>query len=125
MKLIEIKAIEHLSTNEKGSTHQLMEIKHPGMLLASRKAGAEFGNHWHQGKSPSKNPEKLLLLSGRMKVWLKHLDSGQEEEHTLESQHVVYIFPRVLHRFKALEDCQFLEFNSLEAHVADTFYEVE
>lgn len=30
-----------------------------------------------------------------------------------------------MHRFKALEDCQFLEFNSLDEHVADTFYDVD
>lgn len=89
MKLIEIKPIKHLSTNEKGSTHELEAINHPGMLLASRKAGAEFGKHWHKGNSPSKNPEKLLLLSGRMKVWLKHLDSGQEQEHVLNSHSLV------------------------------------
>lgn len=117
-----IESLNLLSENEKGSTYTIEERPTSDYLFASRKAGAEFGNHWHEGKSDTKNPEILFFLSGHMKMWISDTDGTNEEEVDLVAPLKLKIYPLALHRFKAETDCMFLELNSLEDHVADTFY---
>lgn len=81
-----------------------------------------FGNHWHKGVSSTKNPEVLLFISGRMTMWVSDVDGGNKEEVDLRAPLKLKIYPHVLHSFKAETDCVFLEFNSLDEHVADTYY---
>lgn len=120
--MYEVETLNLLSENDKGSTYTVTERSTSEYLLVYRKSGAEFGNHWHEGNSPSKNPEVLLFVGGSMTMWISEPDGGNEECVELNAPLKLKVFPGYLHRFKATSDCSFLEFNSLDEHIADTFY---
>lgn len=120
--MYQIENLNLLSENDKGITYTFDERPTSGFLLASRKAGALFGNHWHKGDSETKNPEILLFISGEMTMWISETDGSNEKKVDLQAPLKLKIYPDALHRFEAVTDCTFLEFNSLEEHVADTYY---
>jgi hypothetical protein len=122
MRLFEFLDLKHLSTTEKGTTHETIAIPNDGLVLGFRKRGTVNGNHWHNGKSASKSPEHFLLLEGEMEVYGKHLDTLEEITQVISAPLIVRIYPRVFHRFTTLEDARFLEFNSIASHAADTHY---
>lgn len=57
-----------------------------------------------------------------MTMWVSDVDGGQKEEVDLHAPLKLKIYPNVLHSFRAETECVFLEFNSLDEHVADTYY---
>jgi dTDP-4-dehydrorhamnose 3,5-epimerase-like enzyme len=125
MKLFDFVDVKHLSTTDKGTTHEALSIPNDGLILGYRKKGSVNGSHWHNGDVPSKKPEHFFLLEGKMEVYGKHLSTGEELTRIIEAPQVVRIYPKVFHRFTALEDTRFMEFNSIAAHVADTHYPVK
>ena len=114
--------LQLLGTDERGSSYELKIRQTDGFLLANRKKGSVSGNHWHEGKSKSKNPEILLLISGKMLLEIKDLETNEVYKETLNGPVQVEIYPMALHTLTALEDCIFLECNSLEEHKRDTKY---
>lgn len=122
MEKFKVEDLSLLGEDERGSTYELMTRPTGGFLFASRKKGAVSGNHWHEGKSASKNPEILFLISGEMKVDIKDLESGEEGVFEISGPVKVSVYPRALHTFTSLSDCSFLEFNSLAEHKADAHY---
>lgn len=123
LPLFDFVDVKHLSNTEKGTTHEAPALPSTGLILGFRKKGTVNGNHWHSGKSKGKNPEHFFLVEGTMEVFGRHLDSGEEVNRIIEAPQVVKIFPRVFHRFTALSDCRFLEFNSIKEHEQDTYYQ--
>lgn len=120
--MYEIENLHLLSTTDKGSTYTVSERPTSEFLFATRKAGATFGNHWHRGDSETKNPEILLFISGEMTMWISEPNGSNEKRVDLQAPLKLKIYPNYLHRFEAVSDCIFLEFNSLDEHVADTYY---
>lgn len=78
------------------------------ITIYNRHAGQKFGQHVHPGKDPSKNPEMLLIVSGRMKVTLVGLD-GKEEVVELGEGDYLTIYPGVKHSMEALTDVIIVE----------------
>ena len=72
-----------------------------------RKAG-QFAGHVHSGEDPSKNPEMLLIASGRIRVTLVGLD-GQTEVVELGEGSLLTIWPKVKHSMEALTDVIIVE----------------
>ena len=122
MKLFDFIEVNLLSSTEKGTTHEALAIPNEGLILGFRKKGSVNGSHWHNGTVAGKDPEHFFLLEGEMEVYGKHLTSGEEITRVIQAPQVVRIYPKVFHRFTALENCRFLEFNSIAAHEADTHY---
>ena len=122
MKLVEIKSLDLIGENEKGKTFGFETIARSGFIFAERKKDTVSGNHFHQGISHSKNPEILLLTSGKIELNVSSIDGENSQSFILESPKLIEIKPNTLHTVIALTDIQFLEFNSLEEHKADTFY---
>lgn len=120
--MYEIEKIVPFSENANGTTAQWTIPPTSGCLYVTRVKGAQFGGHYHEGKSTSKNPETLFFIRGNMRMWISKPDGTQEEEVALNAPLVLRIFPGNLHRFEALEECAFLEFNTLDEHIADTKY---
>ncbi|PTM05883.1 MAG: hypothetical protein DA405_02180 [Bacteroidetes bacterium] len=120
--MYELVALKELSSNESGSTHEFAAIQSEGYLLARRKAGTLSGNHYHKGESLAKNPESLVLVQGRVKLSVKSLETGDNEERVIDSPIIIRIKPKVIHTLEALTDIIFIEFNSLEEHKSDTYY---
>lgn len=121
-KKLDIRAISLLSENDKGATYTLGGGNPEGYLLAFRNKGSVSGNHWHEGKSAGKNPERIILVKGAFSLYAKDLDTAEAFTQRIDAPAEVLIYPRLLHTLTALEDCAFLECNSLEEHKADTYY---
>jgi len=114
--------IKLIGKNESGSTFELHTRPSSESLIGYRKKGSVFGNHWHEGKSKSKNPEVLVLITGKASVVLEHIDTNEQQILTLSAPDSLEIEPFWKHTFTALSDVSFLELNSLEEHKADTIY---
>jgi len=126
MGYIEIKELTLIGESEAGSTFGFETLARAGFIFAQRKEGTISGNHYHKGLSKSKNPEILLLTAGEAEID-GHLNNGEEVfRQIVKAPVIIKIYPKVIHRIRAITSIQFLEFNSIEEHKADTFYhEVE
>lgn len=121
-KTVVFKLPELLSHTEKGRTYELEGWQCNGAIVGFRKKGSRNGNHWHSGNVAGKNPESFLLMSGKVLVEAMHLDTGERVEKEIEAPMLMEIYPRVHHIITVLEDCSFLELNSIEEHAEDTCY---
>ncbi len=74
--------------------------------------GETFGNHFHKGGDPSKNPERILLVSGTMEVELLDRNGAYKKEDLRTEKGPVEfsIEPWVLHRYRAAADCLYIEY---------------
>lgn len=123
MKGVEIKPLEVLGHNSFGSTLKIdLNGKREG-ILAYRKAGSISGRHYHKGHSEGKNPEKLALVSGVLKLVCRHLETKEEQTYHLKAPIMIEVGPMVWHEVTAFTDIVFVEMNSIEEHAADTFRE--
>lgn len=81
------------------------------ITVYSRRAGEVFGMHFHKGEDPSKNPERFLLLSGRVRV---RFSSGKKKSVKILDANLnpveLIIYPNVLHEFTAETDCLYIEY---------------
>ena len=122
MKGVKIKELNLLGKNDSGSTFNLEPYQAKGYLLAYRNEGSVSGNHYHKGNSKGKNPERLLLISGSIQLYVQHVVTNKIEETTVNAPVMIEIEPNILHKVTALTAISFLEFNSLDEHKADTYY---
>ncbi len=118
---IVVRPLAPVATSSQGSTFEWCK-NIPGLQVTyyTRKKGTRFACHAHTGKDISKNPERFLLLTGKVRIDWK----TKEGEGTLEVEHVseVLVAPDVYHEFFALEDCSFLEYRRtvFDPQVADS-----
>lgn len=93
----------------------------------ARKMGNEFGNHFHKGSDPSKNPELFLLISGEARIWGFNKATKERKETKIGPGTVLVIWPGVLHGFKALTDVVYVEprVTEFSKENPDTFPAVE
>ena len=77
-----------------------------------RKKGTKFGAHFHKGEDPSKNPEFLLLLSGKMFMETTNAygEANTEILHASSSPVELVMHPNVLHSFIAVEPVVYIEY---------------
>tara|TARA_B100000780_G_C21123893_1_gene455568 strand:+ start:2114 stop:2485 length:372 start_codon:yes stop_codon:yes gene_type:complete len=122
MNLVEIKPLDLIGENEKGRTFGFETLARTGFIFAERKKGSVNGNHYHKGISEGKNPEILLLTSGKIELEVKEVNGNESQKHILDAPLLLEFKPFTIHTVTALTDIQFLEFNSIEEHKADTFY---
>jgi dTDP-4-dehydrorhamnose 3,5-epimerase-like enzyme len=120
--MIEIKPLQHKNTDDRGSTYTFDNQRAGECIMAYRKAGSISGRHYHEGKSPQKNPEILILISGQFKLLAIHMQTYRQTEYVVEAPVEVIIQPFVWHEITALTDIYFIELNSIAQHAADTFY---
>jgi len=109
-----------IGQDERGTTAVIMLDRGASTLSIFRKQGTIFGNHYHEGKEQTKNPEKFYLLHGKLKFEYKLIDEKVWSELVVEQPSKIDIYPNVVHRVTALEDSYMLELNSLQEHVNDT-----
>jgi dTDP-4-dehydrorhamnose 3,5-epimerase-like enzyme len=93
-----------------------------GHLIVFSKAGSVRGRHYHKGLSLTKNPEILILLSGELSFSWREVMTTEESKEIVKGPARIEIFPYTWHELVAINDCSFLELNSLSEHVADVFY---
>jgi hypothetical protein len=123
MNGIVVKKLSEIGQNENGSTFGLATRPAEGFIVAQRKKGSKSGGHYHKGNSDTKNPEILILTSGSAKVYGSDRKTGETFHHEVDAPVELNIYPNVIHTVEAVTDISFIEFNSLDEHKADTFYE--
>ena len=114
--------LKEIGKNDAGSTYELITRPTSAYLIGYRKEGATFGNHWHTGKSESKNPEVFILITGKVDIELNHVETGESKKMMIKAPFVLEIEPYWKHTLKAIQDISFLELNSLDEHQQDTNY---
>jgi len=107
---VQIRKLEPAHIDERGSIFNFLIQECASELgLVERKAGSVAGCHYHQGANPCKNPEKILVVKGKVEFTAKHLDTGETFTQTLTSFTEVTVYPRIWHKYEAVEDCLLLE----------------
>ena len=123
--MIRIEPLETIGQDERGFTRQFPLSYFGEALFGFRKEGSISGKHYHKGLSTAKDPEILILSSGKMEFYAKDLKSGKETRLEAIAPCRIEIDKYVWHELRALEDCTFIELNSLKDHQSDTFYTQE
>lgn len=119
--MIEVTTITPAGEDDRGFTAEFEQKRTGTHLIVYRRAGTISGRHYHKGISDTKNPEILTLLSGSCTLKWKHIDSDELQSEQYSAPVQLTIPPLVWHEITADTDCTFVEQNSIEEHVADTF----
>jgi hypothetical protein len=91
------------------------------MLICYRNKDTKSGNHYHTGKSKSKDPEKILLLKGEVALKWRSRNQKNWEEIGCSAPIEIHIPTGVIHILWAKTDILFIEQNTLDEHQGDTF----
>ncbi len=96
--------------DKRGPTYEWKFPNGEAITVIMRKKGTRFGKHFHPGKDPSKNPEKLFLAFGRVKASYSTIDEQDDPKGLiLEAGDQFTIYPQVVHSFVALTDVVIIE----------------
>ena len=81
------------------------------ITIFQRHAGVSFGNHYHKGIDPSRNPERSLLLQGTASFWAYNgLTKERVENILLEEFTEIQVGKGILHGMKAMTDVVLIEY---------------
>jgi len=109
MNGLKTSTVAPVSSDQRGSIFEWKLPDHIQVTICVRKAGVQSGGHYHKGTDPSKNPERLFIAAGRVK--LTCVDSeGRKEEKILGSGSRIIIYPDIKHYLEILEDAVILEY---------------
>lgn len=77
-----------------------------------REEGESFAEHYHKGDDPAKNPERFLLIKGKMSATFVGPSGIPEEEifDAVENPVEITIFPNIMHGMIALTNCCYVEY---------------
>jgi hypothetical protein len=119
MKIIPLESLSH---DDRGYVGEYYHDRAGRHLLVFCNAGAIRGRHYHKGLSPTKNPEIIILVSGKCTINWRNLDTSTMSTETITGPAKMQISANTWHEFVAQTDCSFLELNSIAEHKSDTFY---
>jgi len=118
--MVKVTPLIKIGSDERGATFVFDTERTGQFMVAHRKAGSVSGNHYHTAKHPSKQPEKLIMMSGTATLDWRDLASGATGTETLIGPAEVWIAPNVWHKVTAVTDFVMLELNGMDAGVGDT-----
>ncbi|MES2777973.1 MAG: hypothetical protein V4722_27585 [Bacteroidota bacterium] len=118
--MVKVIPLTKIGSDERGATFVFDTERTGQFMVAHRKAGSVSGNHYHAGKHVSKNPEKLIMMSGTAILDWKDLASGEAGSETVVGPAEMWISPNVWHKVTAVNDFVMLELNGMDAGVGDT-----
>lgn len=109
-KEFEIEKVEPVNPNDqRGPTYEWKFLDGGQITISERKKESKFGGHFHLGEDPSKNPERLFVAQGKIKVRLITEDPITIYVAILEAGNTLTIGPKVKHEMEALEDSLIIE----------------
>ncbi|MFH1590910.1 MAG: hypothetical protein ABIC95_03195 [archaeon] len=97
--------------DDRGPVYELYQgIPGQQLSVLVRKEGVVFGDHFHRGKDPSKDPEYFYFVSGT--AVLSAFDRKTKTRMTAKigPHTLVEIDPFIFHRFEAETDVVFIEY---------------
>lgn len=110
MLTFKIEKINPADPNDKrGNTFEWKFEDGRQITIYYRKRDCEFGNHYHKGRDPSKNPEKFFIIQGKIRANFI-TPQGKRITKTVKGREVILIYPNLVHSMKALEDTIFIEY---------------
>ena len=96
--------------DKKGETREWKFKDGHQITVYKRKAGVQFGGHFHYGQDPSKNPEHLLVIHGKVKLLIEPQPGEFPIEKILEAGDAITIKPWLIHEAEAIEDTVMIEY---------------
>ena len=112
-----------LITDSKGTVIEWCK-NFPGkqVTIYHRKAGTVFGEHFHKGEDPSKNPERFFLIKGELRITATNKKGEKFGDIVTENTEII-IEPYILHKMEAITDVSFIEYRStiFNPQLSDTF----
>jgi len=73
-----------------------------------RHIGKKNYGHFHKGDNPSRDPERLFMIKGKMKMWFEDLQ-GRKKELIIKQGEVLITPKYIFHQYEILEDAIFIE----------------
>lgn len=97
----------------RGEVFELFKGK-PGrqVTLYTRVANTAFGNHFHRGDDPSKDPELIFIISGSCELYALNGFTGEEMRETVGEHTLISIQKGIYHELVAQTDVIFMEYRS-------------
>lgn len=123
INMVIITFLEKIGKDDRGYTYEYFHERYGRHLIAFRKAGSISGRHYHKGISLTKDPEILILCSGRITVNWRSDNGKEQQSRIVEGPAKIEIPVYTWHEIIAETDATFLEMNSLSEHSADTFHD--
>ena len=106
---VRIKKLAQTNPNDLRGETWLWNIPGSVQLMLCRRKTGRISSHFHKGEDPSKRPEKLFIISGRVKFIFFKKSTGEREEAVCGPGTEIKIFPNIIHSTEALEDAVLLE----------------
>lgn len=101
--------------DERGTAYEVWKGLSARQITAyTRKAGAVFGQHFHTGSDPAKDPELFFLIAGSVELRAEDGVTGDKDVYTLTPGDMLEIDPGIWHELTALTDAVFIEHRSTE-----------
>lgn len=121
-----LRALESKGSSEKGrNTWEYYLFGGRQLTIYRRQKGVVAGPHFHNGKDPSKNPERLLLVSGNVRFEFVDKDGhySLQNPDAKSGPIEITIWPDVLHRITPITDCLLVEYREtpFDPRNPDTF----
>ncbi|MCB0739017.1 MAG: hypothetical protein KDC92_16025 [Bacteroidetes bacterium] len=123
MEGVLIAELDLIGKKDTGSTYFFNTDGMTTGMIGYRTANSVSGRHYHKGLSQTKNPETFLLITGTIKLRCINTQTNQDQTWTVAAPKKVQFSPLIWHEVEALTDISFIELNSLQEHIDDTFYD--
>jgi dTDP-4-dehydrorhamnose 3,5-epimerase-like enzyme len=126
--MVIIEQIKQIGADERGATFVFDNDRTSEFIVAHRKAGSVSGRQFHKGISATKDPEQLVLMSGKATLNWKELVEENGAIKVAQEGSVEVIAPAKIlipkmfwHELIGVEDFVMLELNSIAEQAKDTF----
>ncbi len=97
-------------SDERGAVYELFKgLSGQQVTVFTRNSGAVFGNHFHKGLDPSKDPEYFFLIQGEMTLSFYDGRTGQREIVPLVGGQLLTLEKGIYHSFEAMTDVIYIE----------------
>ncbi len=119
--MIEVIPVEKIGEDVRGTTHVFDTDRTGQFIVSYRKAGSLSGRHYHKGRAPYKNPEKIIIMSGEATVNWRNMKGNEQGSHKVKAPSLVIINSWIWHEVIADTDIVVFELNALSDGKDDTF----
>lgn len=104
MNGVKIINLDLIKSDKKGGMFEFENRNAPNMILIKRKKDTISGAHYHTDENQWKNPETVILIDGKIEMYLKNVKTSEEFKQIYDTPTMFKINPFIYHSIKALTD---------------------
>lgn len=119
--MVSVEPLVLIGSDERGATFVFDNDRTGEFIVVHRKKGSISGQHFHQGKTSYKNPERLIILNGIVAMNWRDTRSEANGTVIIEGPAMAKVPAYVWHELVAETDFVMLELNALADGQGDTF----